>query len=111
MSFALTTAAFNARTKTVTRRLRWDKLRVGEVIMGIEKGMGLKRGEKQKRLHAIRVKSVTREFVKDIRTYDGLETTREGFPGMSAEAFIDMFKEHNHCEDYTIINRIEFEHL
>ena len=45
MSFALTTAQYNDRTKTETMRLGWAFLKPGEVFMGIKQGQGLKKGE------------------------------------------------------------------
>jgi len=50
MSFAMTTEQFIARTKTVTRRFGWWFLREGDIVCGVEKAMGLKRGEQIKRL-------------------------------------------------------------
>jgi hypothetical protein len=61
ISFSLTTEQFKARTKTVTRRLGWTFLEPGTVLMGCEKCMGLKPGEKIVRLGRIRVVSVRRE--------------------------------------------------
>ncbi len=63
MSFSMTTAQFRARTKTVTRRLGWWNLKPGDVIMGVEKAMGLKKGEKVKRLGRIRIVRCSRLFL------------------------------------------------
>jgi len=46
MSFMLTTAQYCARTKDVTRRLGWANLKPGDMFNGVEKAMGLKKGEK-----------------------------------------------------------------
>lgn len=46
ISFALTTPQFKSRSKDVTRRIGWWFLKPGDVVMGVEKGMGLKKGEK-----------------------------------------------------------------
>jgi hypothetical protein len=45
ISFSITRFQFCDRTKTVTRRLGWAKLKPGDVLMGVEKAMGLKKGE------------------------------------------------------------------
>lgn len=111
MSFSLTTAAYEARTKTVTRRMGWQNLKEGEVVMGVVKGMGLKRGEKVQRLHPFRVIKVNREVLEDIKDYPESETAREGFPDLTADEFVRMFMRHNRCEWYRRITRIEFEHL
>lgn len=46
MSFMLTTAQIRDRSKTVTRRLGWWNLRVGDVVMACEKCQGLGKGGK-----------------------------------------------------------------
>jgi hypothetical protein len=61
MSFSMTTEAMLAKRKTVTRRLGWASVRPGELILAVDKCMGLKKGEKAKRLHVIRVSAVRRE--------------------------------------------------
>jgi len=114
MSFAITTRQFCAKTKTVTRRLGWQNLRAGETVMGIEKGMGLKKGEKQVQLGAIRIKSNRSEslalMIADPR-YGKREAIKEGFPEMSGRQFVKMFCEHNGCNPEDRIQRIEFEYL
>lgn len=61
MSFSITTKQMYAGTKDVTRRLGWWNLKVGDVVMAVEKGMGLKKGEKVKRIYPIEIVSVSRE--------------------------------------------------
>lgn len=55
ISFSMTEGAFVAGTKTVTRRLGWTKLTPGTRLMAVNKAMGLKRGEKPRRLGEIEV--------------------------------------------------------
>ena len=105
MSFSLTTPQMLARTKTVTRRLGWEFLKPGDVMMAIEKGQGLKRGEHVTRLYPIEVISVRREQVNEI---DAVDVIREGFPEFSVDEFIEMFCEANGCKPTTRISRIEF---
>jgi hypothetical protein len=50
MSFSLTTPQVYAGTKTVTRRLGWRFAKAGQRVCAVEKGMGLKKGEKVKRI-------------------------------------------------------------
>ena len=64
MSFSMTTAQFRARTKTVTRRFGWWFLKPGDLVMGVEKSQGLKKGEKVVRLGLIRIVSVRTEPLK-----------------------------------------------
>ena len=114
MSFAITTRQFRARTKTVTRRLGWENLRPGETVMGIEKGMGLKKGEKQVELGRIEIVSNKSEslalMIADSR-YGKREAIREGFPEMSGRQFVKMFCQHNECNPEDRVQRIEFKYL
>lgn len=111
MSFALTTRQYEDRTKTVTRRLGWSKLRPGQRFTGIEKGQGLKKGEKVKKLHDSVVISNKAEPVRAILEYPRGETAKEGFPDMTPAEFVEMFCKHNGCEPSEMINRIEFRHV
>ncbi len=108
MSFSMTTAQFRARTKTVTRRLGWWNLKPGDVIMGVEKAMGLKKGEKVKRLGRIRIVRVGTEILTAITDQ---EVIREGFADMTPAAFVAMFCSHHKVVPQVPVNRIEFEYL
>lgn len=108
MSFALTTAQFLNKTKDVTRRLGWDFLQPGDLLWAVKKAMGLRKGEKIKRLGLIEVVSVTVEPLDAITKED---VVREGFPKWSPEQFVDFFSSHNDVPPDTIVNRIEFRHL
>lgn len=108
MSFALTTEQFRNQTKTVTRRLGWDNLKRGDILNGCEKCQGLKKGEKVVKLGQIRIKHVTKQRLNLVTLED---CTREGFPKMSPVEFVRFFCQHNKCEPYTLVNRIEFEYL
>lgn len=109
MSFMLTKDQVIAGTKDVTRRLGWWTLKPGDQINAVEKGMGLKRGEKVVVLRRIEVVSVRHERL-DAITQD--DVVREGFPDMTPLQFIEMFcKTHQGCTPATVINRIEFKYL
>lgn len=108
MSFALTTEQFKNRTKTVTRRFGWWFLKPGDVVCGVEKAMGLQKGEKIKKLGLIKIVSVSKERLADMNDND---CKLEGFPDMSATEFVDMLCEHYKCWRYKPVNRIEFEYL
>lgn len=108
MAFSLTKKQMYAKTKDVTRRLGWGKLRTGEIICAVEKGQGLKLGEKVKVIGLIEIISVTKEALYCIPAADVI---REGFPQMTARDFIIMFCKANKCEPQKIVNRIEFKHL
>lgn len=118
MSFAITTKQFLAHKKDVTRRLGWKTLKLGDHVMGIEKGQGLKKGQKVKRLGEIVILRNEPEELYEIVRRPGRdhvdsrsEMDREGFPGMSSFKFVEMFCKANKCEPTTIINRIVFEYI
>ena len=108
MSFAMTTEQFIARTKTVTRRFGWWFLRAGDIVCGVEKAMGLKRGEQIKRLGLIRIISTRPEPLNAITQGDCF---KEGFPGLTPAEFVDMLQTHYSCGPDATINRIEFEYF
>ena len=108
ISFAMTTPQFKARTKTVTRRFGWWFLKPGTRLRGIEKGMGLKAGEKVVHLGLIEVLSARREPLNAITQEDCI---REGFPDMRPEEFVAMLVKHYGCPPDTLCNRIEFKYL
>jgi hypothetical protein len=106
MSFMLTTSQMYAEIKTVTRRLAWNNLKPGDLVIAVEKGMGLKRGEKIKKIYPIVIKNISKEVLWHITLE---EVEKEGFPGKTVEWFIDMFcKSHKGCTANTVVNRIEF---
>lgn len=106
MSFFITKRQMRERSKTVTRRLGWWNVKPGELLCSIEKGQGLKKGEKVTRICVIRVASARPERLDKITD---LECRREGFPAMRPADFIAMFCQANRCKPTTTVNRIEFE--
>lgn len=115
ISFALTTDQFRTRTKTVTRRMNWLNLKVGDVLCGVKKGMGLKPGEEVERLGLIRVTDLRREPLRriiDDREYGILECQREGFPQMTTKDFVQFFCDsHKGCIPGSVVTRIEYEFI
>jgi hypothetical protein len=105
MSFAMTTKQFIDGTKDVTRRFGWWNIKVGDKIRAVEKGMGLKKGEKIKALGVIEVISVRSERLHDINQEDCI---REGFPNFTPRDFINMLMKHYKCDADKLCNRIEF---
>ena len=109
MSFALTTAQIKNRTKTVTRRCGWWFLKPGDIVNAVEKTMGLKKGEKIKRIGQVRIVNTRPEALFRITHPD---VVREGFPEMSTDEFIDMFcRSHKGCLADSVVNRIKFEYV
>lgn len=108
ISFSMTTQAFIDRRKTVTRRLGWANLKVGEILQAVEKAQGLKKGEHVVKLGAICVISTRIESLWLINQDD---VVKEGFQNMSRQDFLDMFCKHNKVDQTALVNRIEFEYL
>lgn len=118
ISFAMTTPQFRDRTKTVTRRMGWASLKIGEVLCGVRKGQGLKRGEKIERLGKIRVLDVRREKLRrltDDLDYGFAETEREGFPQYHPKnwpsEFVQFFCASHGCTPEDTVTRIEYEYV
>ena len=108
ISFSHTKDQFLTCRKTVTRRLGWHNLKVGERLMAVEKGMGLKRGEKVKKLGIIVVSHVRRERL-DLIVY--ADCIAEGFPDMSPLRFVEFFCRAFHCQPTDMVTRIEFRRI
>lgn len=104
----MTTPQFQARSKTVTRRLGWWFLQAGDIVQAVEKARGLKKGEKVKPLGLMRIVSVRSEPLHAITADD---VVREGYPDWRRERFIEMFIHQHKVSADTIVNRIEFEHI
>lgn len=109
ISFAITTKQFQNRSKTVTRRMGWKHLKVGDELRGVKKAMGLRKGEKIEVLGTIKIVDVRFEPLNAITQHDVI---LEGFPEMNCSEFIDMFcKSHKGCTPDTVITRIEYKYV
>lgn len=108
MSVALTEPAVAARAKTVTRRLGWRMLEIGERLTLCRKVMGRKPGEPVVRVAEVYVVNLRRERL-DAITPD--EVIREGFPLMSPADFIAFFTQHMRCPPDVEVTRIEWRYL
>ena len=114
MSFAKTIQQFKNRTKTVTRRNGWDFLKPGDIVRGVEKGMGLKKGEKVRRLGLIRIISAEREPLQrmiDDPEYGKREAVSEGLPEWTGEQFVKFYCAFNKVTPDYAPNRIAFEYI
>ena len=119
ISFAITTDQIRNHAKTVTRRAGWERLKIGEILNGCVKCMGLKPGEKIERLCQIRVIDVRRELLRrltDDLDYGFRETTLEGFPDGHPKhwpsEFVEMFcGSHGGVTPDSTITLIEFEYV
>ena len=108
ISFSMTEDQVGKQTKTVTRRLGWKNLKPGDLLRGVHKCMGLKRGESPRVLAFLEVTSVRREPLYHISQVD---VGREGYPGMSQGAFIQKFCVAMKCTMDTTVTRIEFKYV
>lgn len=107
ISFFYTTPQIRDRTKTLTRRLGWLFLKVGDILNACEKCQGLKKGEKINVICQIRVVDVRRERLYEITQEDVI---KEGFSFNKLE-FIIMFTKKMNCLFTIIVTRIEFEYI
>lgn len=108
MSFFLTVPELLAGMKNVTRRMGWEGLRDGASVMAVDKAQGLRRPNVSWRMGQLHILGVTRQRLDLIAAAD---VTSEGFPGMSADEFIDKFCRFNKsagCKPDSPITRIEF---
>lgn len=108
MSFSMTADQFRARTKTVTRRFGWWFLKPGDQVWGVEKAMGLKAGEKIKRLGMIRIVSTR---IEPLNAITNAELDLEGLPDTSPREFIALLCERCRVQPDAPVNRIEYEYL
>ncbi len=108
MSFMLTTKQFLDGSKDVTRRLGWKFLKAGDRVMAVEKGQGLKKGEKVNRLGEIEIVSIRSERLWDITDED---VGREGYPGKSHYWFVAHFLTAMKCNLTDEVTRIEFKRI
>lgn len=108
MSFAMTTDQFRDRTKDVTRRFGWWFLKPGDVVMGVEKAMGLQKGQQIVRLGLIEIVSTRPEPLNAITPDD---VRREGFPDWGPEQFVNMLVDHYRADPNATVNRIEFRYV
>lgn len=108
ISFSATIPQIQNRTKTVTRRLGWKTLKPGQELRGVEKAMGLKKGEKHKTLAIIKVTGVRQEPLNACTNKDAVA---EGFPEMTGKQFVEFFCKAMRCTPCTDVTRIEFEYV
>lgn len=114
MSFMLTTQQARDKSKLVTRRLGWADLKPGERVQQVEKGQGLKKGEKVKKIHVVECVSNRPEplcLMETNLSYGFSECNKEGFPNLSPPEFVTMFCKHNNCPRWQTVNRIEFKYV
>lgn len=115
MSFMLTTAQMRDKSKTVTRRMGWLNLSIGERVRAVEKCQGLKAGEKMTRIGEIEITNIWRERLRrmtDEPDYGKEEVCKEGFGDKEPGWFVDMFcKSHGGCQPDSTVTRIEFRHV
>lgn len=113
ISFALTKDQIRNRTKTVTRRVRWLKLKPFTHLDGVEKAMGFKPGTTGniRWLDSIYTLSVLREPLQaliDDPDYGRAEAIKEGFPHLDGAGFVKMFCDDLKSKPNAVLTRIEF---
>ena len=111
MSFAATTKQMYYQAKTVTRRNpdTWTWLEPGDLVMAVEKTMGLTKGERQKCIHPIEILDVS---VVQLLPLTPAEVAAEGFPDMTEAEFLAQVwgPLHGPVTGSETVRRIEFRH-
>lgn len=105
LSFSQTIDQVLARTKTVTRRMRWGQLREGQVLLGVNKSQGLKPSTPRIRLGLVRVVSVR---VEPLEAITPEEVAAEGFPEWGPLDFIEFYAKTFRVPRSALVRRIEF---
>jgi hypothetical protein len=111
ISFMLTEPQIMAGTKSVTRRWGWTTAKPGQLLQGVRKSQGLKKGEHVHKLRVIRVLNARRERLArlvDEPEYGAAEMVREGFPGRDPADFVTGYFGGRARE---FVTRIEFEYV
>ena len=109
MSVSLTEAQVRCRTKTVTRRVGWRMIHVGDPLTLCRKVMGRRRGEPLVRIADVEVTSVRREPLDAVTAAD---VVAEGFPQMTPAQFVSFFcGSHRGCSPGTEVTRVEWRYL
>lgn len=115
ISHAITIEQAKNKAKFVTRRTGWAFLKPGVLLWQVEKSQGLKKGEKVKRIHLIRVVSTRWEPLSKMLfdpVYGYEECKLEGFPDYTPDEFIEMFqKTHHNWPIDKDLNRIQYEYI
>ena len=115
MSFLLTQPQIRDRSKTVTRRTGWARLKPWDEVNAVERGQGLKKGAHVVVLARLLVVSVRMEpliEMIDDEQYGKDECVREGFPAYTPFQFVRMFmRTHRGVRIDTPVRRIQFDYL
>lgn len=106
MSFAMTEGAVRSHQKTVTRRLGWLNLHIGERLQAVNK----LRARNAAKLAVIEVVSVRRERL-DAITDDDVEREGSPFGVTAAPEFVAAFCREASITPDTTVTRIEFRYI
>lgn len=109
MSVSLTEDQVRTRTKTVTRRVGWEKLKVGDTVTLCRKVMGRRAGEPLVRIVDVEIIAVRRERLDAITPDD---VAAEGFPGWTVPEFLSFFVDSHKGTDFdSTVTRIEWRYV
>lgn len=111
MSFIHTKQQIYDGTKTETTRKGWTDAKPGDRIMAIEQGMGLKKGEKIKRIRVIEVVKNEQIQVR-LKFYKKKNVVAEGFLDLTPKQFIrQILFAKCKCRIGEEVNRITFKYV
>jgi hypothetical protein len=107
MSFAMTPDAIRDRSKTVTRRLGWTFLTVGDRLQAVDRSP---RAGDFERLAVLEVVDICLEPLAAVLDEPN-GCAREGLPDLTPVEFARRFTSSMHCSLDTIVTRIEFRYV
>lgn len=114
MAFSKTIVPMREFRKTVTRRYGWHKAKPAQIVMAIEKGQGIAKGERVVPICEIQLLTPRWEradlMVTDLE-YGERECVLEGFPELSPKEFVEMLCDFNKKRPDELVHRLEFRHL
>ncbi len=110
ISFAITPMQVFRCNKDVTRRNGWRHARVGQHLAGVLKAMGRKPGEKVVGIRPVVITAVSLQPL-DTKHITQDECRREGFPDLTPDEFIALYRRHMKPTADGLVTRIAFRYL
>jgi len=108
VSFKETARQIEDGSKTVTRRMGWTHMKVGDLFLPVYQCQGLAKGQKQRVLGGPGPRVCLSNWREPLNVITHDDVVAEGFPEMTVGQFIAFFCRINRCKPPTEISRIKF---
>jgi len=108
MSVSHTEQQVEDRSKSMTRRLGWKMVRVGDHLTLCRKVMGRKPGEPLVRITEVEITAIREERLWEISHEDVIA---EGFPDWSTDQFIEFFCRQFKVQEWVVVTVLEWRYL